>query len=62
MHNLLPGNTDEIQVVDAGFGRLIKHYANEEASDWLDDDTNWGCHLEGYIFKTFWPTARPGKS
>ena len=21
----------------------------------------WG-HLEGYIFKTFWPTARPGKS
>ena len=33
MHNLLPGNTDEIQVVDAGFGRLIKHYANEAASD-----------------------------
>ncbi len=41
MHNLLPGNTDEIQVVDSGFGRLIKHYANEEASEWLDVDTNW---------------------
>ena len=41
VHNLLPGNTDEIQVVDAGFGRLIKHYANEAASEWLDDDGNW---------------------
>ena len=41
MHNLLPGNTDEIQVVDAGFGHLIKHYANEAASEWLDDDENW---------------------
>jgi hypothetical protein len=41
VHNLVAGNTDEIQVVDAGFGRLIKHYANEAASEWLDNDANW---------------------
>ena len=34
---LLPDNTDEIQVADAGFGCLImKHDANEEARVWLD--------------------------
>jgi hypothetical protein len=42
VHNPLPGNTDEIQVADAGFGCLIKHYADEAASVWLDDDANWG--------------------
>ena len=47
VHNPLPGNTDEIQVADSGFGRLIKHYANEEASGWLDDDKNWGKWSSG---------------
>ena len=39
--NLLAGNTDEIQVVDAGFGKLVKHLAEEEACDWMGIDDNW---------------------
>lgn len=48
---IVAGNTDEIQVADAGFGRLIKHYANEAASEtqWLDDDGNlMGIGINGH--------------
>ena len=39
--NLLAGNTDEIQVVDAGFGALVKRFTEEEQQDWLNVDKNW---------------------
>ena len=35
------GNTDEIQVVDAGVGALLKRFAEEIQTEWLDDDDNW---------------------
>ena len=41
VHLLLPGCTDEIQVVDAGFGALIKHHAQHVSDEWLMDDANW---------------------
>ena len=41
LHLLLAGCTDEIQVVDAGFGALIKHYAQEVSDEWLMEDVNW---------------------
>ena len=39
--NLLAGNTDEIQVVDAGLGKLVKDLAENEACDWMGVDENW---------------------
>lgn len=39
--NLLAGCTDEIQVVDAGFGALTKRIAEEVQQEWLDKDENW---------------------
>ena len=39
--SLLAGNTDEIQVVDAGFGKLVKAETEEVLTDWLKDDTNY---------------------
>ena len=39
--NLLAGNTDEIQVVDAGFGALMKRLAEGVQQDWFQDDQNW---------------------
>ena len=39
--NLLAGNTDEIQVVDAGFGKLVKDLAEDEACDWMNIEANW---------------------
>ena len=41
VHNLLPGCTDEIQVVDDGFGALIKHHAQDVSDEWLMVDANW---------------------
>ena len=35
------GNTDEIQVVDAGVGALLKRFAEDIQTEWLDDDDNW---------------------
>ena len=39
--NLLAGNTDEIQVVDAGLGKLVKDIAEDEACEWMGVDENW---------------------
>ena len=39
--NLLAGNTDEIQVVDAGLGKLVKDIAEDEACDWMGVEENW---------------------
>ena len=39
--NLLANNTDEIQVVDAGFGKLIKTEAEAVADEWLQVEENW---------------------
>ena len=41
VHALVAGCTDEIQVVDAGFGALIKFYAQETSDEWLAIDENW---------------------
>ena len=41
MFNLLAGCTDEIQVVDAGFGALIKRCTDEVTQEWFTDDKNW---------------------
>ena len=39
--NLLAGCTDEIQVVDAGFGALVKRLAEQVQTEWFDVDENW---------------------
>lgn len=39
--NLLANNTDEIQVVDAGFGKLVKGEADEILNDWLEDEAHF---------------------
>ena len=39
--NLLTGCTDEIQVVDAGFGALTKRKTEEVQQEWLQDDVHW---------------------
>jgi len=41
VHNLLAGCTDEIQVVDDGFGALIKFYAQDVSDEWLSIEENW---------------------
>ena len=43
MWNLLAGCTDEIQVVDAGFGALTKRTRKTEEvqQEWLQDDGHW---------------------
>ena len=41
LHNLVAGCTDEIQVVDDGFGALVKFYAQEVSDEWLMVDCNW---------------------
>ena len=41
VHALLAGNTDEIQVVDAGFGACIKRHKEQVESEWLEIDENW---------------------
>ena len=47
--NLLAGNTDGIQVIDAGFGKLVKDEAEDVACDWLRVPANWeewtGCRI-----------------
>ena len=35
------GNTDEIQVVDAGVGALLKRFSEGIQTEWLDDEANW---------------------
>ena len=35
------GNTDEIQVVDAGVGAFLKRFAEAIQTEWLDIDDNW---------------------
>ncbi len=49
VHNLLAGCTDEVQVVDAGFGALIKRKTLDVQTEWLAVDENWkewtGSHL-----------------
>ena len=37
---LPPGTTDELQPVDAGYGRLLKVEAREELDEWLGKDDN----------------------
>ena len=39
--NLLAGNTDGIQVVDAGFGKLLKDESEDVACEWLRVPANW---------------------
>ena len=39
--NLLAGCTDEIQVVDAGFGALIKRHTEIVQNEWFDEPDNW---------------------
>lgn len=39
--NLLAQCTDEIQVVDAGFGALIKRHTEEVQMEWLQIEENW---------------------
>ena len=39
--NLLAGCTDEIQVVDAGLGALVKKIVERILMDWLMNDANW---------------------
>ena len=41
LHLLIAGCTDEIQVVDAGFGALIKHHAQDVSDEWLGIDAHW---------------------
>ena len=47
--NLLAGNTDGIQVIDAGFGKLVKDEAEDVACEWLRVPANWeewtGCSM-----------------
>ena len=47
MWNLLAGNTDEIQVVDAGFGKLVKDETEEILTDWLKVEANWEEWMNG---------------
>ena len=37
---LPPGTTDELQPVDAGYGRLLKVGAGKELDEWLGKDDN----------------------
>jgi len=39
--NLLAGCTDEIQVVDAGFGALVKRLTEEIQMEWLQNEDHW---------------------
>ena len=39
--NLLASCTDEMQVVDAGFGACVKRHADNVIEEWLDTDANW---------------------
>eukprot|EP00656_Telonema_subtile_P040205 TRINITY_DN4526_c0_g1_i2.p1 TRINITY_DN4526_c0_g1~~TRINITY_DN4526_c0_g1_i2.p1 ORF type:complete len:397 (-),score=39.76 TRINITY_DN4526_c0_g1_i2:153-1343(-) len=39
--NVLAGNTDEVQVVDAGLGAHVKRKAEEIQTEWLRLDKNW---------------------
>ena len=39
--NLLAQCTDEIQVVDAGFGALVKRFTEDVQMEWLQDEVNW---------------------
>lgn len=39
--NLLAGNTDEIQVVDAGLGAYVKRHAEGVMNEWLAVEENW---------------------
>ena len=47
MWNLLAGNTDEIQVVDAGFGRLVKRETEEVVDEWLKVEENFAEWSDG---------------
>ena len=35
------GNTDDIQVVDAGMGALLKRFADQIQQDWMAEDANF---------------------
>ena len=37
---LRPGTTDDLQPVDAGYGRLLKVGAGKELDEWLEEDDN----------------------
>ena len=59
--NLLAGCTDEIQVVDAGFGALVKRNTEEVQQQWLHVDENWaewtGANLSASrkrVLNTLW--------
>ena len=47
--SLLAGNTDEIQVVDAGFGKLVKSETEEVVTVWLQDEVNFAEWQGGRI-------------
>ena len=45
--SLLANNTDEIQVVDAGFGKLTKGETEEVLTDWLKEEKNYEERIAG---------------
>jgi hypothetical protein len=47
--NLLPGNTDEIQVVDHGLGASVKREAEQVQSEWLQNEDNWAEWTSGRL-------------
>ena len=47
--NLLPENTDEIQVVDHGLGASVKREAEQVQSEWLQNEDNWAEWTSGRL-------------
>ena len=39
-HKLPPNETDQVQPIDRGLGRLIKQYIGQSMDEWLDDEDN----------------------
>jgi len=48
-HNLLPGNTDELQPVDRGVGSALKRECTEVQDEWLRVQENFDKWKEGRI-------------
>ena len=48
-HNLLPGNTDELQPVDRGVGSALKRECTEVQDEWLRVKENFDKWKEGRI-------------
>ena len=39
-HKVPPNETDQVQPIDRGLGRLVKQYMGQLLDDWLQDDDN----------------------